>query len=450
MELSDTYKPCLLKCLSVCKIIICVSILLSNNAIAKPDLSSKEILEQYQKNLKQQQKGFDEQQRIIRKQGEEIEKLKSRLDALTKKTSKPKSALTKLSPPRVTTKKVTAKKTNKSSVLPTKPVGKAPPKTAEEKRPPEIPRIDDNIGGVLTNKGSLVIEPSLHYSYISNNRAFLNAFTFSPFAIGLIDIRKIKRHSVIGSLTARYGLTERMELSFKVPYVYRTDNQRSRPVAVAIGNDNVFKANGNDIGDLELSARYQFNDAGGRWPVFIGNMVTTIPTGKSPFDIEFVSEQETPGALFPTELPTGSGYYSFQPSISALYTTDPAVFFANVSYNYNLETNENIGKVDPGNAVGASFGMGFALNETSSFSLGYSHKHVNNSENNGEKIIGSSLDIGELLLGYSYKITPKSAINLSVAVGATSDAQDVRLKLRLPITFDLFSKNSNKSGQRKD
>ncbi len=447
MELSDTYKPCLLKFLSVCTIIICVSILLSNNAIAKPDLSSKEILEQYQKILKQQQKGFDEQQRIISKQGKEIEKLKSRLDALTTKTSKPKSASTNKPSSRI----VTTKKTNKSSVLPTKPVGKAPPKTAEEKRPPEIPRIDENIGGVLTNKGNLVIEPSLQYSYITNNRAFLNAFTFgSGIALGLIDIRKIKRHSVIGSLTARYGLTERMELSFRIPYVYRTDNQRSRPVAIAIGRDKVFKANGNDIGDLEFSTRYQFNDAGGRWPVFIGNMVATIPTGKSPFDIKFVSAQEVPGALFPTELPTGSGYYSFQPSISALYTTDPAVFFANVSYNYNLETNENIGKVDPGNAVGASFGMGFALNETSSFSLGYSHKHVNNSENNGEKIIGSSLDIGELLLGYSYKITPKSAINLSVAVGATSDAQDVRLKLRLPITFDLFSKNSNKSGQRKD
>jgi hypothetical protein len=446
MELSDTYKPCLSKFWPVCKIIICVSILLSNNVIAKPDLSSKEILEQYQKILKQQQKGFDEQQRIITKQGKEIEKLKSRLDALTTKTSKPKSASTNKPSSRiVTTKKGITKKTKKSSVLPAKPVGKAPPKTDEDKRPPEIPRIDENIGGVLTHKGNLVIEPSLQYSFISNNRAFLNAFTFTPVALGLIDIREIKRHSVIGSLTARYGLTERIELSFRVPYVYRTDNQRSRPVAIAIGNDNIFKANGNDIGDLEFSARYQFNDAGGRWPVFIGNIVTTIPTGKSPFDIEFVSKQETPGALFPTELPTGSGYYSFQPSISALYTTDPAVFFANVSYNYNLETNENIGKFDPGNAVGASFGMGFALNDTSSFSLGYSHRHVNNSENNGEKIIGSSLDIGELLLGYSYKITPKSAINLSVTVGATSDAQDVRLKLRLPITFDLFSKNSNKS-----
>lgn len=290
----------------------------------------------------------------------------------------------------------------------------------------------------MTKKGNLVIEPSLEYSYTDNNRVFLDGFTFNPsISIGLIDIREIKRHSVIGSLTARYGITDRIELEFRVPYVYRSDSQRSRPISIEAGADEIFNADGNDIGDLEFSARYQFNDAGTSWPIFIGNMVTTFPTGKSPFDVDFI--KSTAGAEFPTELPTGSGYYSFQPSISALYPTDPAVFFANLAYSYNLETNERNGKVDPGDALGASFGMGFALNETSSFSLGYSHKHVFNSEINGQEIIGSTLDIGQLLLGYSYKITPKTNINLSVGIGATSDAQDIRLKLRLPITFDFLS-----------
>ncbi|MEE9338628.1 MAG: transporter [Methylococcaceae bacterium] len=419
------------------KIIFCILLIVNHTVFAKSNSLPKNLIEQYSELFKQQEKNFKKQQQLITEQGKEIEKLKSRLDNLTKKTTKPKHSKKKTPLP-----PLQAAINKHKTKMPAKPVGKAPPVTIEEKRPPEIPRVSDNVGGVLTRKGNLAIEPSLQYAFSDNNRIFLDGVTVAPAAaIGLIDIRRVKRHTVTANLTARYGLTNRMELEFKIPYSYRSDSQRSRPVAIEASADEIFNADGNDIGDLELSARYQFNDAGSRWPIFIGNMTSTIPTGKSPFKINF--EQSTAGASFPTELPTGSGYYSFQPSISALYPTDPAVFFANVAYNYNLETNERMGKVDPGDGISGSFGMGFALNETSSFSLGYSHKHIFNTEINGEEVIGSTLDIGQLLLGYSYKISPKTNINFSVGIGATSDAQDVRLKLRLPLTFDFLSEKSN-------
>lgn len=34
----------------------------------------------------------------------------------------------------------------------------------------DIPRIADNVGGVLTGKGKFILEPSLQYSYADNNR----------------------------------------------------------------------------------------------------------------------------------------------------------------------------------------------------------------------------------------------------------------------------------------
>ncbi|MGZ5049673.1 MAG: coiled-coil domain-containing protein [Methylobacter sp.] len=409
-------------------------VLFSNTGYAKIN-SDNDSVAQYKKLLAEQQKEFQTQRQIIAEQGKELELLKSRLDALTSQAvNRQTQHGTQLA-----SAKNDAEPAKPTSQLPSKPVGQAPPSAAEKPRPPEIPRLSEAVGGVLTRKGNIVFEPSLYYAYTSNNRVFLDAFTFLPaLAVGLIDLREVKRHSFIATLGTRYGLTDRLELEFRVPYVYRTDSQRSRPVSVGAGVDETFNATGNDIGDLELAARYQINSGIGGWPILVGNVVATAPTGRSPFDVSFVQAQGIPGATFPTELPTGAGYYSVQPSFTALYPTDPAVFFGNVSYSYNAETSTNVGNINPGDAVGFSFGMGFGINERSSYSLGYSHKHVLESELNGLAIQGSTLDIGQLLVGYSFKYSRRTTFNLSLGIGTTSDSQDVTLNFRMPMTFGLF------------
>lgn len=433
-------------------LIISLILLLSSDAFAETNVQNEaNLLKQYKKLLEQQQKEFEKQKQIIAEQGEELKRLNARIDSLSKQTIQKK-----ISPsPQPTSRPQVIAATNQTSQnnlpkqLPTKPVGQAPPESKERKRPPEIPRVSDTVGGVLTQKGKIVFEPAVEYSYTDNNRVFLDAFTFLPsIAIGLIDLRQVKRHTIIGSLGTRYGVTNRLEMEFRVPYVYRSDKQRSRPVSVGAGVDETFNATGNDIGDLEFSARYQLNNGLDGWPILVANMVATMPTGKSPFEIEYVAAEGVPGAVFPTELPTGSGFFSISPSITALFPTDPAVFFANLSYNYNMETSETFPgetenvDIDPGDAIGLSFGMSFALNERSSFSLGYSHKHTFNTEINDQTIEGSEVDIGQFLVGYSYKYNLKTVINLSLGIGATDDAQDINLTLRLPMTFDFLSNGS--------
>ncbi|TRW95885.1 transporter [Candidatus Methylobacter oryzae] len=419
-------------------VIFCVFFI--NNSYAEPGRQNNSVA-QYKKLLEAQQKEFQIQRQIIAEQGKELEQLRLRLDALVNQSVENKQLPAKqaANKPQIVVAKNDNEPSESPNKLPSKPVGQAPPGTAEKPRPPEIPRLSDTVGGVLTKKGNIVVEPSLYYAYTSNDRVFLDAFTYLPaIAIGLIDLRAVKRHSVIGTLGARYGVSDRLELEFRVPYVYRHDTQRSRPVSIGAGADETFNASGNDIGDLEFAGRYQLNSGTGGWPIFVGNIVATAPTGKSPFDIEYVQAQGVPGAKFPTELPTGAGYFSFQPSITALYPTDPAVFFGNLSYNYNAETSTSVGKIQPGGAVGLSFGMGFGINERSSYSLGYSHKHVFNSRINGETIQGSTLDIGQLLIGYSFKYSPRTTFNLSLGIGTTTDAQDVTLNFRVPMTFGLF------------
>ncbi|MGZ5028314.1 MAG: transporter [Methylobacter sp.] len=395
---------------------------------------------QYKKLIAEQQKEFQIQRQIIAEQGKQLEELKARLDALMNQADNKQAPVKQAAnKPQIVAAKDNSQPPSLPNKIPSKPVGQAPPGATEKPKPPEIPRLSETVGGVLTKKGNIVFEPSLYYAYTSNNRVFLDAFTFLPaIAIGLIDLREVKRNSFIGTLGTRYGVTDRLELEFRLPYVYRDDTQRSRPVSIGAGIDETFNATGSDIGDLEFAARYQLNSGANGWPIIVGNVIATAPTGKSPFDIQLVQAQGVPGATFPTELPTGSGYFSFQPSLTALYPTDPAVFFGNLSYSYNAETSTNVGKVNPGDTLGLSFGMGFGVNEKSSFSLGYSHKHVLNSEINGRKIGGSTLDIGQLLVGYSFKYSPRTTFNLSLGIGTTSDSQDVTLNFRVPMTFGLF------------
>ena len=315
-----------------------------------------------------------------------------------------------------------------------KPVGRAPPKSTKTIDVSAIPKLSTNVGGVLTKAGALILEPAISYSYTDNTRVFLDAFSFIPaLVVGLIDLREVKRHSLIASLTTRYGITDRWEFDVKLPYVGRNDMQRSRPVSIGVSEDEVFNASGSDLGDVEISTRYQLNSAANGGPIYVANLVATIPTGTSPFDVEFV--QSTPGAVFPTELPTGSGYVSVQPSLTVIYPTDPGVFFGNLSYGYNMDTDEDVGKVNPGDSAGLSFGLGLSLNERTSMSLSYSHKHVLKSKIDDEKLIGSELDIGQLIIGYSFRYSAQTNLNLSLAVGVTDDAQDVRLSFRLPMMF---------------
>lgn len=367
--------------------------------------------------ITQQNTMLEKQQALLESQQREIENLKRMLGSIEQQR-----AVTQIAT---------------RSPEPVTPVGKAP--DIIKKSPVlEIPSIDNQVATVLTRKGGLLIEPSLQYSYADNNRVFLDGFTFLPaLAIGLIDLRQVKRHSTIVGLTARYGLTDRFELESRVRYVYRSDSQRSRPISIGVAEDEIFNADGDGFGDTELAVRYQLNTGANGWPIFIGNLTASIPTGSSPFDVEFV--QSTPGAQFPVELHTGSGYLSVQPALSVLYPTDPAVFFGSLSYSWNQDTDEVIAgsgqNVDPGDSIGIGFGMGFAFNERSSFSIGYSHKHVLDSEVGGRTVKGSVLDIGELTFGFSLRSAGNTRYNLSFSLGTTEDAQDVDISLRMPVSI---------------
>ncbi|MGZ8339296.1 MAG: hypothetical protein ACXWU9_06920, partial [Telluria sp.] len=94
------------------------------------------------------------------------------------------------------------------------------------------------------------------------------------------------------------------------------------------------------------------------------------------------------------------------------------------------------GELAPGGVVGFNFGMGLALNEKASISLGYDHNSVGRMKQNGVAVPGSvRTQLGTLVIGYSYRLSDKRSLNVSVGAGVTRDTPDVSLTLRMPITF---------------
>lgn len=357
---------------------------------------------------------------LLEAQSKAIEQLKSQLGALNKSNIKNKVK----TPP----------KKMKNTVVEVKPVGKAPAKKNASANVPDLSTVNNKVGGVLTGEGSFIVEPSFGYSYTDNNRVFLDGYTFIPsLVVGVIDLREVHRHSFVSSIAARYGILDRWEVEVKLPYIARKDTQRSRPVSIDSSQDQIFNASGKGMGDLELSTRFQINSGQGGNPIYVANLAATIPTGVSPYDVDYVTS--TAGSKFPTELPTGSGYISILPSLSIIYPSDPGVLFGNVNYGYTMATDEVSGEIDSGDSIGLSFGLGLSLNARTSLNLSYSHKHVFKSEINGQKVNGSELDIGQFIVGYSFRYSTKMNVNLSVGIGTTDDAPDVRLTMRFPMTF---------------
>jgi hypothetical protein len=327
-------------------------------------------------------------------------------------------------------------------------VGRAPERDG---RPPQVAPIFEQ-PGVLTPRGTYVLEPSLQFGYSSSNRVAIVGYTIIPaLLIGLLDVREVKRNVTTAALTGRVGVTNRFELEMRVPYVYRSDSTVSREVLTGTAVDKVFEASGKALGDIELGARYQLNDGGMDKPYYIGSLRVKSRTGKDPFEVvtDCVTRcvGNTTGTGLPLELPTGSGFYSLQPGLSWILPSDPAVFFGSVNYLHNFKRqnvkrkvssgeDELLGTVKPGDVIGFNFGMGLALNEKASFSLGYDHSSVGRTKQGGRTVPGSvRTQLGTMLLGYSYRLTNKTSLSVSMGAGLTRDTPDVTLSVKLPMSF---------------
>lgn len=324
---------------------------------------------------------------------------------------------------------------------PAAPVGVAP-QSPQEILPSWMVRSFDLPGaGVLTPKGTLVVDPYLQYAHLSSNRVTLTGFTIVPaLTIGLINIQGVRRDIYTAAFVGRYGLTNRLEVEVRVPYLYRQDSITQRPIATPSQTDTTSTTEGWGLGDVETTGRFQINQGGPDKPYFIGFARFKSITGKGPFEVP-----TDPLTGLQTELPTGSGFYIFQPGLTLLYPSDPVVLFGSVSFIYNIprDVGSGIGRVDPGSGGNANVGLGVSLNEKLSLTLGYDHTIFSKPTSASNLLLTTTpqvTHIGVLLIGGSYRWSDRSFVNFIVGIGATRDAPDLQVTLRIPTAFSLWKK----------
>jgi len=291
---------------------------------------------------------------------------------------------------------------------------------------------------VLSRRGRVSFDVSTDYTRSTSNRLVFRGIEIVPgIQIGVIEANEADRDTITANVSGRLGLTDRLELEVRAPYVYRSDTittvqQRDEAVTRTID------LKGDGVGDVEAALRYQFNRGERGRPIFVGALRVKSDTGEGPFDID----RDEFGVA--TRLATGSGFWGVEPSVSMLFASDPAVIFANLSYFSHLGRDVNmregdilVGRVDPGDSIGAAIGFGFAMNQNFSYSLGYRHNYIfpTTSELNGSEERSDELQVGALLFGMSYRFSDRFSLNGNFEFGVTGDSPDMRFILRVPVAF---------------
>ncbi len=398
--------------------------------------SIRDSLEAQVRRLKEQEQALEQQRRELDEQRRKLSELERQLGGAPKTPAAPAAAA-----PAAAAPAAAAKEPAVASAATTKP--------QQSEQRPAVNLLAD-VGGVLTPKGRFAIEPEFEYAYDTQNRFYFNGVeVIDSILVGQIQITDAQRRTFTNALNMRYGLTNRLEIDTRIPFVYRDDELTRQEVST--GNQRKDSLDNANLGDVEFGVHYQINRGQGGWPFFVGNLRVKSDTGEGSFDVDPDDE-----------VATGSGFWAMEPSLTVIYPTDPAVLFANVGYVYSFGDDVNktytaeggtrtrIGKVQPGGSLRASFGVGVALNDALSLSLGYEHNWIDGTDQDfevaaagdpfgpTEKDKSDDFQAGSLLFGLSFTISDNVGLNVNVAAGVTEDAPDTRISVRVPISFGLF------------
>ncbi len=407
--------------------------------------------EDLRRTLATERQELDRQQRALDEQRARIDRLEARLSG--RGTAGSQVAQTALPPGGVPlpASPPPAPPPSASAAGQVQTVGEAP----SDQRQVQVAVLSEQ-GGIITKAGRATVEVNFEYARADRNQVVFRGVQIpEAVLIGVFDINESRQDVLTVGTVGRLGLTSRLEVNGRLPFVYRSDKSVLAPVANPT-EPNAGQldrpVSGANIGDVDFGLRYQFTDGKNGAPYLIAGVQAVAPTGTDPFRVR---RDPLGNAL---KGATGAGFWGLTPNLTAILPTDPAVLFATLGYTYNFarDINQQIGaayieRVAPGSQPSASAGIAIALNPRTSISFGYAQtwalgtktrvRSLNQTTQElGEAMtaVSRDLQIGRLLFGVSYRTSPSTTINWNVEVGATDDAADVRTTLRIPFTFNAY------------
>lgn len=336
------------------------------------------------------------------------------------------------------------------SLAQTAPDDTAPPADAssrEPKRAQSVENIYQQEGVLFTNK--FTFELGLTYARFDRRQLTLSGFlALDAIFLGTISVDQVKSDIFTIDSTARWGITDRLQVDVNLPAVFRSSNFISAGAGGSSTAPSEARSKASDIGDASVGVYYQLSPETTTSPDLVVNFRLKAPTGVEPYGIKvFQPDPANSNLQIPRSLPTGSGLWAFSFGASVLRTLDPAITFANLQYTHNragsfddistVEGTVQPGEVDLGNSIQWGFGIAFALNEISSLSFSFSDLIVQAARTRAAgaewtKIVGSDANAATFNIGFTRSFNPVSSMIASLGIGLTPDAPDFSFSLRFP------------------
>ena len=217
---------------------------------------------------------------------------------------------------------------------------------------------------------------------------------------------RVRHLSLVPSL--RVGLPDGTEAFAVVPLSYSQ-------VELAYGGT----ANSVDkfgLGDVSAGVKHMLVRESNHRPEIILSTSFSVPTGDKP-DAVGVSN--------------GSGHWGIKGGLEFTKTYDPIVLFWGIDYTHSFQSQhfytDRVHDVQPGEAIGYNFGLGFAINESISISSQITGNYLTEDEIDGKAFGGSSREPISLRLAVTDRWSKNTYIEPSVTFGLNGDAPDVSL-----------------------
>ena len=288
-------------------------------------------------------------------------------------------------------------------------------------------------GGLLLPSGTLELDNTASYFSASSDHVTVNGFALLPvLVVGDITSQRVRKDILLPTFTARLGLPKKMQFDLTIPYGY----ELSRTVDA---NNVQTNQSSFGLGDLQVALSRQLTTEHKHVPDLLANVRLKTTTGENAFD------------LGSSQTALGSGFYGVQGNLTAAKSSDPVVFFGNLSYSANLPGTHWIpandpdnpdkmvpGHFRPGDSIGFQLGSILALNPETSMTLGWDQRFTRETYLNGNPIPASYLVEGTLRVGTSYLYAPGRTIDLSFGVGVTPDTPNLQFSVGFPVRRALW------------
>jgi hypothetical protein len=288
-------------------------------------------------------------------------------------------------------------------------------------------------GSLLLPSGMLEMDNTTSYFSASSDHLSVNGFALLPvLVVGDITSERVREDYLLPSFTARLGLPHKFQMDVVIPYGYEL-------IRTVDATGTSTSSSNFGLGDISAGLYRQLTTEHGRVPDLLANVRFKSTTGADSF------------TLTSSEVALGTGFNSLQGNLTVAKSSDPVVFFGNLSYTGSLPAHHTIsandpsnpnattlGYFNPGGAAGFQLGAILALNPDVSMTVGWDQRFTRATQLNGVDIPASYLVEGTLRLGTSYMYAPGKIVDLSFGVGLTPDTPNLQFSVGVPFRTSIW------------